>query len=366
MGEPPVSQIHVRIEKRTRKNLEMARRSAAQAGDLHTVKRTTAVLALADGYTAGDVAKLVDVSPKSVVQWLKTFWLRGVDGLKSKKSPGRPSKLTKTQRKELHQLIVDGPHEAGFPGACWRSPMIQDLILRKFKVFYSARYISQLLRNMGFSYQKAKFAADKKNPEKRKEWLEKQWPEIMTLAKQKNSLVLFGDEASFPQWGSLTYTWALKGHQPVVETSGKRRGYKVFGLIDYFTGRFFFKGHDEGKLNSDAYASFLKAVLAKTRKHIILIQDGARYHTSGAMKSFFASREARLTVYQLPSYSPDYNPIEKLWKKIKEKDIHLHHFPTFESLKAKVQSALLRFRDLQAEIIPLFGFYAKMEETASA
>lgn len=361
-----MSRIHVRIEKRTRRNLERARRNANATGDLHTAKRTTAILALADGHTASAVARLLSVSYGAVVQWLKTFWLRGVDGLKSKKSPGRPQKLTKTQRKELYQIIVDGPVKAGFPGACWRSPMIQELILRKFKVFYSARYVSQLLRNMGLSYQKAKFVADSKDPEKRKEWLETKWPEIRKLAAEKNAMILFGDEASFPQWGSLTYTWAPRGKQPVVETSGTRRAYKVFGLIDYFTGRFFCKGHDKGRLNSESYEAFLCEVLCKTRKHIILIQDGASYHTSRAVRDFFEKRKHRLTVYQLPAYSPDYNPIEKLWKKIKEKEIHLHHFATFESLKSKVQSALLRFQDTQTEIMSLFGFYVRMEHRASA
>ena len=54
---------------------------------------------------------------------------------------------------------------------------------------------------MGFSYQKAKFAADHKDPEKRKKWLEEKWPEIIKLAEEKNACILFGDEASFPQWG---------------------------------------------------------------------------------------------------------------------------------------------------------------------
>ena len=133
------------------------------------------------------------------------------------------------------------------------------------------------------------------------------------------------------------------------------------GLIDYFTGRFFSKAH-EGRLNSESYTIFLKEVLRRTRKHIILIQDGARYHTSAAMKEFFEKHSDRITVYQLPSYSPDYNPIEKLWKKIKEKDIHLHYFPTFESLKDKVEEALIRFKDLQNEILSLFGFYDNLVE----
>jgi transposase len=121
-------------------------------------------------------------------------------------------------------------------------------------------------------------------------------------------------------------------------------------LIDYFSGRFFFKGHDEGRLNSQSYQDFLTEVMSKTRKHIILIQDGAKYHTSKAMKEFFAKRADRITVYNLPSYSPDYNPIEKLWKKIKEKEIHLQYFPTFDSLKTKVEESLLHFKDLMRDV----------------
>ena len=116
--------------------------------------------------------------------------------------------MTKTQRKELDKLITEGPAKAGFPGACWRSPMIQTLIFDRFGVHYSVHYISQLLKNMGFSYQKAKFVADHIDTDKRQVWLQETWPEILALAEEKNAYILFGDEASFPQWGSLTYTWA--------------------------------------------------------------------------------------------------------------------------------------------------------------
>ena len=90
--------------------------------------------------------------------------------------------------------------------------MIQSLIYERFGVFYSVHYISQLLKNMGFSYQKAKFVADHKDPEKRKKWLKEKWPEIFRLAQKKNAYVLFGDEASFPQWGSLTSPFKVVLH----------------------------------------------------------------------------------------------------------------------------------------------------------
>jgi len=350
------------MKNQTRRKCINLLQQAQNNGDLRMAKRIMAMLAVTDGALYSVIATTLKVSEESIRLWVNAFLLKGVKSFIYKKPPGKPSKLTKTQRKQLDQLISQGPQKSGFPGACWRSPMIQWLIYEKFGVEYSVYYIPQLLKNMGFSYQKAKFVADHKDPEKRKEWLEQKWPEILKLAEKKNAYILFGDEASFPQWDSLTYTWAKKGQQPVVKTSGNRRGYKVFGLIDYFSGRFFCKGHDKGRLNSASYESFLSEVLSKTRKHIILIQDGASYHTSKAMKQFFAKKANRITVYNLPSYSPVYNPIEKLWKKIKEKEIHLHYFPTFDSLKNKVEEALLHFKDLKNEVLSLFGFYNKLAE----
>jgi transposase len=282
--------------------------------------------------------------------------LHGVRGLGTKQSHGRPQKLTKTQKKELAEILDRGPAEAGFLSNCWRSPMIQHLIYEKFGISYSVHYLSQLLKNMGFSYQKARFVSDHLDQEARKQWLSNTWPEILALAKLKNAYILFGDEASFPQWGTLSYTWARKGKQPTIQTSGKRKGYKVFGLIDYFTGRFFYKCQ-ESRFNSESYIQFIKEVLSKTKKHIILIQDGAKYHTSAETKQFFNKREDRITVYNLPSYSPDYNPIEKLWKKVKKESTHLYYFPTFQNLVDKVEQALLVFKNTAKEILSLYGLY---------
>jgi len=348
---------------RQRKALQTRLKRAQQRGDLPALRRLLALLALDEGHTISEVASLLKVSSEAVGSWLKRFLLHGVAGLTTKKSPGRPPKLTKSQKRELAKLIEEGPAKAGFLGNCWRSPMIQHLIHERFGVFYCVHYISQLLRNMGFSYQKARFVSDHLDKEKRKQWLNETWPEILALAKRQKAYLLFGDEASFPQWGTLTYTWARKGQQPTGETSGKRKAYKVLGLIDYFSGRFFSQCQEK-RLNSETYAAFLEEVLAKTRKHIVLIQDGARYHTSAAMQAFFAKHEERLTVYNLPAYSPDYNPIEKLWKKVKEKGTHLHHFPTFQDLKNKVHESLVRFENSAQEVLSLFGLYDELDQAA--
>ena len=84
-------------------------------------------------------------------------------------------------------------------------------------------------------------------------------------------------------------------------------------------------------------------MLAQTTEHLFLIQDGAKYHTSKATKQFFVDHQDRLTVFQLPSYSPDYNPIEYLWRKTKKRATHNKYFETFEKLIASVEKALTSF-----------------------
>jgi transposase len=335
-----------------RQALDRKLTTAHQLGDLRLVKFILAILAVSHYQETEQAALVLQLSVAQVDDYVHKFLCYGVAGVALKKPAGRRPKLTSAQQRELCRLIEAGPQECGFSGACWRSPMIQQLIKERFAVSYSVFYIAELLKNLGFSYQKAAFVSDHLDEVARKRWRSRVWPEIVRLAREKKALLLFGDEASFPQWGTLTYTWARRGTQPVVKTSGKRRGWKVFGLIDYFTGRFFHQGQ-EGRFTSASYTAFLARVLEHTTEHVILIQDGAPYHTSAETNRFFAQHAARLQVFQLPGYSPDYNPIEKLWKKIKQQETHLQYFPTFDALSEKVEQALLKFEQVPQEILAL-------------
>ena len=338
-------------------------KTAQQRGDLRLSKFILTIFAVVHYQETGQAALVLQLSQAQVESYVHKFLCYGVQGVAFKKSMGRPPKLSREQKRELCRLIETGPQACGFSGGCWRSPLIQQLIKERFGVFHSVFYIAELLRNLGFSYQKAAFVSDHLDDVARQRWRTQTWPQILRLAREKEALLLFGDEVSFPQWGTLTYSWARRGSQPVVKTSGKRKGWKVFGLIEYFSGRFFHEGL-EGRFSSASYTAFLARVLEQTTAHLILIQDGARYHTSAETKRFFAQHTQRLRVYQLPSYSPDYNPIEKLWKKIKQEETHLHYFPTFGALTEKVEQALLRFENAPQEILGLCGLPQELAKAA--
>lgn len=349
--------IRIRLSGPTVKILQERLQEALKRNDVRLVRRISVLLEhLADGMPVEAVSARWGVSPACVYQWLHAFLVKGMESLVYRHAGGRPTKLTKTQKKRLCELIDGGPQAAGFETGCWNSLLIQLLIEREFGVTYNRFYVCQLLRNLGYSFQKARFVSDHLDEARRQQWMREEWPRILKEAKRRGALILFGDEASFAQWGSLSYTWARRGQQPVVKTSGKRKGYKVFGLIEYFSGRFFYEGI-EGKFTSETYEGFLRRVLAKTTEPLFLIQDGAKYHTSKAMREFFASQQARLTVHQLPSYSPDYNPIEYLWRNLKKRATHNQYFPQFSSLASSVDKGLAYFVEHPQEVLNLFGCY---------
>ena len=340
----------------TVKTLTQHLHAAFRAGDLPRIKRSSALLLLADQVPPSTIAGRLGVARSTVYAWLHAFLLDRFASLQARKPSGRPAKLTPSQKQRLCDLVAAGPEAAGYATGCWHAALLQALIHREFGVMYNVHYVSELLRNLGFSYQKARFVSDHLNEAKRHEWLRETWPTLREAARRVGALLLFGDEASFAQWGSLGYTWARRGQQPQVKTGGKRKGYKVFGLIDYFTGRLFSKGHS-GRFNAASYCAFLEEVLAQTTQPILLIQDGARYHTAAKTREFFAQHAPRLWVEQLPSYSPDYNPIEHLWRNVKRHNTHNRYFPEFSDLTTAVETALAHFQQHPQEVKQLMGTY---------
>ena len=356
--DTPVS-LRIQVSSATVKALHTRLQQAYLKDDVRLVRRTTVLIDLLVHHVP--LAVLCErwgLSASCLYDWQKAFLLHGLESLCYRHSGGRRPKLTPKQKRRLVDLLEAGPLVVGCETACWDAVLIRVLIWREFGVLSNRQYVCPLLHNLGFSFQKARFVSDHLDTAKRLAWLEQQWPTIVRAAKRRQGLILFEDEASFAPWGSLSYTWARRGQQPEVPTSGKRKGYKVFGLIDSFSGRFFSKGQ-EGRLNSESSAAFLLDVLAQTRRHVVVIHDGARSHTSQAMQDFFKAHAARLTIEPLPSYSPDFNPIEHLWKKVKKEATHLKYFPDFSQLQAEVDRALLHFAQTPSEITVLMARYCE-------
>jgi len=100
-------------------------------------------------------------------------------------------------------------------------------------------------------------------------------------------------------------------------------------------------------------------ILAQTTHHLFLIHDGARYHTSASTQAFLVVHSDRITAEPLPSYSPDYNPIEYLWKKTKKQATHTKYFKEFAALTVSVEKALAYFATPPDMVLGLFGRYCE-------
>jgi transposase len=333
--------FHILIGKAIQNRLAQEIKRAESQNNAQAYKRAMVLLCYAQEVPIEEICRLFRICERTIYNWLKEFIIKGFGWFSTLfKGRGRKPRLSKEQRAKLKEIIIKGPEEYGLKTGIWISSVIQWVIQEQFNIFYAVKYIPELLKHMRLSWQKAKFVSDHFDEQKRKVWQEQTWPAILKQAKQLGAVILFGDEASFAQWGSLSYTWGLKGKQPTVKTSGKRKALKVFGVIEFFSGKFIYQEHD-GRFNAQSYQQFLEYVMTHFTCPVILIQDGAPYHTSGAMKEYLETKkqEGRVFCHQLPSYSPDYNPIEKLWKQTKADRTHLRYFPQFSGLKMAAMEA---------------------------
>ncbi len=349
--------MKLKVGRETIERLKQELIIAQRLNNLRLYKIVKSLLMISEGEPVEKIAGLINVSIRTVFDWLSRFmwerfsWL----GWMHYKGRGRRPKLTAEQKKKLYRLVDEGPEKYGFDCGIWNTAMILSVIEKEFGVTYNPRYLSALLKSIGLSFQKAKFVSDREDDEehrkKREDWENRIWPEILEKSEQKKGKIMFTDEVSFAQWGSLARTWAPKGKQPVVRTCGKRKGLKMFGAIEFKDGDFIYMECD-GKFNGDSYMEFLKHILGYSCP-VFLIEDGAPYHGRKDVKEFKEDMEraGRLFVYRLPSYSPDKNPIEKLWKNTKKDATHLKYFATFEDLRSSVIKTFKKYLEDATKII---------------
>jgi transposase len=351
--------LRIQLSRATVKDLHSRLQHAYWRDDVRLVRRITVLIDLLVPH--GPVTVLCErwgLSPSCLYDWQTALLLRGMDSLVYGHSGGRRPKLPPRQKKRLVELLEAGPLVVGLETACWNSVLIRVLLWREFGVLSNRHSVCTLLHNLGFSFQKARLVSDHLDAAKRLAWLEAKWPSIVRAATRGKGLIRFEDEASFAQWGSLSSTWARRGHQPAVPTSGKRTGYKVFGAMEYVSGRLFSQGI-EGRLNSARYQIFLPMILDQTQAHVFLIHDGARYHTSSSTQAFWLAHSARLTEHPLPSYAPDDNPIEYLRKQTTQRATHNKYFKEFAALTISVDNALAYFATHPEAVLGLFGRYCE-------
>ena len=351
--------MRIQLSRATVKDLHSGLQHAYRRDEVRLVRRITVLIdLLVHQVPVAVLCERWHLSPSCLYDWQRAFLLRGMERFVSRHGGGRRPQLTPKQKKRLGERIDAGPQVVGLETACWHAVLIRVLIWHECGVLYNRHYVCTLLHNVGLSFHKARCVSDHLDAAKRLAGLQDKWPAIVRAATRRDGLILCEDEASFAQWGSLSYPWSSRGHQPEVPTSGKRKGSKVLGAMEDFSGRFFSQGM-EGRFNAEHYQEFLQQIMAQTTQHLFLIHDGARYHTSASTQAFLTAHSDRITAAPLPSYSPDYNPIEYLWKKTKQRATHNKYFKECAELTVSVEKALAYFATHSEILLGLFGRYCE-------
>jgi transposase len=156
--------------------------------------------------------------------------------------------------------------------------------------------------------------------------------------------LIFTDEASFRQDSTLHATWSRVGHPPEVPVTGERKSVKILGAIELWRARFHYK--QDTTFNAVTYLRFLEQLARHYRRRgAILIQDNASYHKDAEVWRWFSTNRHWLEVHQLPSYSPELNPTERLWQYTRKNGTHNRYFTTEAALTATLSRV---FSDIQS------------------
>ena len=107
-----------------------------------------------------------------------------------------------------------------------------------------------------------------------------------------------------------------------------------------------------GKFCGATYQEFLQQLLdAYANRPIILVEDSAPYHRSREVKEFKEQQKNRLFIEPLPIFSPDFNPIERLWRNTKSDATHLKYFKTFDELRAAVVQTFKTYMEDASKVV---------------
>ncbi|WP_259248819.1 IS630 family transposase [Salinibacter ruber] len=144
------------------------------------------------------------------------------------------------------------------------------------------------------------------------------------------------DECRFGLMPVKRHRITLPGVKPIQEAKPGYEYFYLYGAVEPETGQRFFTEHD--RLNSDCFQVFLdRFAEAFPRSHNVLILDNGAFHKA---KKLSVPRNVRLIF--LPAYSPELNPVERLWQDLKDQ-VAFDLYKSLAALRQEVRSAVATY-----------------------
>jgi len=279
-------------------------------------------------YDWKEIALILGRDYETILEWVKAYNEHGLAGLESDAPPGRPSSLTPEQQDELKRTVQCSPRSIGLKFSNWNCKNLAWLVRKMFGVVLCAERIRQILHALGFVLIKPAYRYVLADKRERQLFLRRFRRKFSNLTKR--DMLLFLDESTVKQHPLLQAKWVLQGSKEFVGTLGNHAKTHVFGAINHVMGKAF---HIKSKkLNSDVFMKFIERLMVlNPMKHLVLVIDNAPWHTSKKVTSFFERVADKVEIIWLPTYSPDFNPAEHLWKFMKGV-VSNFFFPTMKEL----------------------------------
>ena len=149
-------------------------------------RRRKAVALLAEGLTVTAVAKQLKASHSSVLRWRDAVVAHGEQGLTARPAPGRPSRISRQQQRQLLRILARGASRNGFPTDLWTCTRVAHVIEQRFGVIYHVDYVGTLLHKLGWSPQKPERRARERDEGAIAAWHRETWPRLKKEARTKS------------------------------------------------------------------------------------------------------------------------------------------------------------------------------------
>ncbi|HSB79005.1 MAG TPA: IS630 family transposase [Candidatus Methylomirabilis sp.] len=275
--------------------------------------RAHLILLLAGGHAWDTIEAMLFCSSRTVDRWLKRFQAEGVAGLTGRKR-GRPFRLGLGWVAVLVSWVTTKtPSDFGFLRSRWSCALLAVLLREREGVTASRETVRRWLHRGRLVYRRPRPVL-KPDEEERQAKLAELRKLLVGLPDDETAV--WQDEVEVHTNPKIGRMWMLVGQQAEVETPGTNKKRHLSGSIPWRTGTLFVTeaAPKQGR-NGALFIKHLDERRRRLRRYrkIHVICDNAGGHTSLEVIQYLWKWEGRIEVHLLPSYSPDLNPIERVW-----------------------------------------------------
>jgi transposase len=308
-------------------------RAAQRAGNKETYRRCVVVIMLLTGCSREQVMEVFDVSESAVKKIVWAFNSYGIDGLIAKKRTGRKRLISPGQKEEiLEEFEEPGRANRTF----WTATAFHGYVIDKYRIECSYDTVLRLLHEKGYTLKVPQPWPDRQDEVLREEFR----IQLSTLVNDKDIEIWYGDETGIDGEPKPRRSWAIKGTNPRVVHNGDHIRLNILGSVCPRTGEFF--AIEASHCDTDVFQAFLDEAarsIIPTRKRNILILDNASWHKCKSLNWHF------FEPMYLPPYSPDFNPIERIWLIMKAEHFTNIHCRNKDALIEMADRALCDLMD---------------------